>query len=223
MEVGALMLPPAMVADALTPEAMALLREPPLQLSFRAGMDGCSLLVSLAELICSDLEHQGASMSATILAHTCSVAYCAAGAGLLAEGGAMREVLAAGEQLGAGSCTHGALWGLCAVAGEPMQLSMQVRCCLPNTRPRREKLRATSPCAAAEPLAWHAQVHNRADAGCRVQASVACHAATVPLTFDRPMIDSGILTCGVLSGLLHAPDGCVSPPFSIMQECDVRL
>lgn len=35
MEVGTLLLPPAMVADALTPEAVALLREPPVLLSFR--------------------------------------------------------------------------------------------------------------------------------------------------------------------------------------------
>lgn len=112
----------------------------------------------------------------------------------------MREVLAAGEQLGMGSCTHGALWGVCAVAGEPMQLSMQVRCCLLNAQPPHESCTAW-PCAAPEALAWHAQVHNRANAGCRVQASVACHAAAVPLTSDRPTIDSGILTCGILSGV----------------------
>ena len=116
----------------------------------------------------------------------------------------MREVLAAGEQLGAGSCTHGALWGVCAVAGEPMQLSMQVCCCSPETR-HRIRLCTAWPRAAPEALAWHAQVHNRAEAGCRVQASVACHAATVPLAFDRPTVDSGILTCGVLSGVSHMP------------------
>ena len=36
MEVGALLLPPAMITDALNPEAVALLREPPMQLSLRA-------------------------------------------------------------------------------------------------------------------------------------------------------------------------------------------
>ena len=116
----------------------------------------------------------------------------------------MREVLAAGEQLGAGSCTHGALWGVCAVAGEPMQLSMQVCFCSPETR-HRIRLCTAWPRAAPEALAWHAQVHNRAEAGCRVQASVACHAATVPLAFDRPTVDSGVLTCGVLSGVSHMP------------------
>ena len=39
----------------------------------------------------------------------------------------MCEVLAAGETLGTGSSTHGALWGVCAVVGEPMQFSLQVR------------------------------------------------------------------------------------------------
>lgn len=51
MEVGTLLLPPATVADALTPEAMALLREPPLRLSFRAGIGTCSLLVILAQAL----------------------------------------------------------------------------------------------------------------------------------------------------------------------------
>ncbi len=36
MEVGALLLPPAMVAEALTPAAVALLRESPVQLSIEA-------------------------------------------------------------------------------------------------------------------------------------------------------------------------------------------
>ena len=36
MEVGALLLPPAMITDVLNPEAVALLREPPMQLSIRA-------------------------------------------------------------------------------------------------------------------------------------------------------------------------------------------
>ena len=36
MEVGALLLPPAMVAEALTPAAVALLRESPVQLSIQA-------------------------------------------------------------------------------------------------------------------------------------------------------------------------------------------
>lgn len=40
----------------------------------------------------------------------------------------MCEVLAAGETLGTGSSAHGALWGVCAVIGEPMQFSLQVRC-----------------------------------------------------------------------------------------------
>ena len=40
----------------------------------------------------------------------------------------MCEVLAAGETLGTGSSAHGALWGVCAVVGEPMQFSLQVRC-----------------------------------------------------------------------------------------------
>ncbi|KAK9837091.1 hypothetical protein WJX81_002340 [Elliptochloris bilobata] len=131
MEVGVLLLPPAMVADALRPEAVALLRERPLQLSFQADV--------------------------------------ASGTGRPDEEGAMREVLAAGEELGAGSSAHGALWGVCAVVGEPMQLSMQVQ--------------------------------NRADASCTLEASVACHAATVPPTYDRPAMDSSVLACGVVSGV----------------------
>ena len=202
MEVGALLLPPAMVADASTPEAMALLREPPLQLSFRAGIGAGSLLVIPAQM--PSIPGRGAYICSTMFARTCSVTIGVAGAGQGEEGAAMREVLAAGEQLGAGSCTHGALWGVCAVAGEPMQLSMQVCSCPLDTQAPHQVCTAW-PRAAPDALAWHAQVHNRAEAGCRVQASVACHAATVPLAFDRPTIESGILTCGVLSGVSHMP------------------
>ena len=134
MEVGTLLLPPAMVADALTPEAMALLREPPLQLSFQAGMS-----TSFPPVIPAQALSPGRAAPERLphIACTCSVTTGAAGVGQGEEGGAMREVLAAGEQLGAGSCTHGALWGVCAVAGEPIQLSMQVCCCLRITRRHR--------------------------------------------------------------------------------------
>jgi hypothetical protein len=41
--------------------------------------------------------------------------------------GAMCEVVAPGEALGAGGRAHGALWGVCALVGEPMELALHVR------------------------------------------------------------------------------------------------
>jgi len=75
-------------------------------------------------------------------------------------------------------------------AGSPrapaLRLPWRVRTVIYNHQPRAR-------CAAA-------QVRNRADAGCSVEASLACHAASVPPGVERPLLDADVLASGVLSG-----------------------
>lgn len=190
MEVGALLLPPAMVAEALTPAAVALLRESPVQLSIEARTEpGAPAPLHPA----FDLKRARRSVSRW---RPGSSAATGCRRGVRQQAG--RDVRGSGAGRGAGRGRPRArravgrlrLGRRAHAAGSPrapaLRLPWRVRTVIYNHQPRAR-------CAAA-------QVRNRADAGCSVEASLACHAASVPPGVERPLLDADVLASGVLSG-----------------------
>lgn len=203
MEVGALLLPPAMVAEALTPAAVALLRESPVQLSIEARTEPAaapgfrpearaSLCVTVEARV--ERRHRLQAWSAPTSRARCARWWRRA----------RRWARAAARtaRCGASAPWSASPWSWPCTCAGPRRPPWRLRAVSCDRQPR-------ACCAAA-------QVRNRADAGCSVEASLACHAASAPPGAEQPLLDTDVLASGVLSGASRAAGRarCVRGPLA---------